>query len=238
VRGSDSAAKLFASFAPLHASRSLGILDESKQKDLGLSTSEQSLTVTFRGGSRTFTIAAPSPGGAEPYLRDKQDGRVYLTGRSLLSDFQAAASVLVERRLHNFRMEEVDRTVIIRGAVKREFLVAHAEDGARFAPAKNPDKPDAAAKSWHDQVFGLWPQDVLGKDEIPSEGTPQTEIRVNYLARGRLLGWLEIGKVASVTSAKAEPQEALFARSEHTLGWIKIGHERQNILTDAEQILH
>jgi hypothetical protein len=92
VRGSETASKLFASFAPLRASRSLGVLDEAKLKDLGLSSSQKHITVALRGSARDFTIAPPPPGGFDPYLRDQASGQVYLAGRTLLSDFQAAGS--------------------------------------------------------------------------------------------------------------------------------------------------
>ncbi len=235
VRGSDAAEKLFASCAPLQASRSLGILPDAKLKELGLATSKKRITLVLRNGKRVFSIAAAPAGGSAPYLRDDQSGRVYLVARSLLSDFEAAASLLVERHPHAFRLEEADRIVVSEGGAKHAFVVSHGEDGVRLAPASTPDKPDAAFKTWHDRVFGVWPVEVLGKDEVPSEGQPQVDLRIDYSLRGHLLGFIEIGKVEANASASAGSKDVLFARSERTLGWFKL--PANTLLSDGEKLL-
>jgi hypothetical protein len=247
VRGSDAAEKLFASFAPLRASRGLGILAADKLKDLGLSGSQKRITLTLRNGKRTFAIAPAPPGGAEPYLRDELDGRVYVVARSMLSDFGSAASILVERHAHTFRLEDADRMVVTYGKTRREFLISKGENGVRLAPPSAPDKPDASLKTWHDRVFSVWPIEVLGKDEVPAEGSPQLELHVDYSARGRRLGFAEIAMgvtVASPAESTTDAQDAkdakktLYARSERSLGWFKLSSDARTILSDAERILH
>lgn len=239
VRGSDAAEKLFASFAPLRASRSLGVLAADKLKDLGLASSQKRITLTLRNGKRIFAIAPAPPGGAEPYLRDEQDGRVYVVGRSFLSDFASATSLLVERRAHAFRLEDADRMVVTRGTLRREFFIFHGDDGVRLAPASAPDKPDTTAKTWHDRIFSVWPVEVLGKDEAPAEGTPQPELRVDYSARGRHLGFVEIAKVSDVSSSvEKDAKDTFYARSERTLGWFKLSADARTLLSDVQGILH
>jgi hypothetical protein len=222
VRGSDAADKLLERFAPLRASRGLGILPAAKLKDLGLDNAKKHLTLVLRNGQRKFALVPAPTGGSEPYLRDEQSGQVFLVNRSLLSDFQSAASLLVERHLHSFHLDEADRMVVSQGAARREFLISRAEGGVRLAPASTPDKPDSAFKTWHDRLFGAWPVEVLGKDETPSEGAPQIELRVEYSVRGRKLGFIEMGKAADVATPKGDAKPPLFARSEHTLGWFKL----------------
>jgi hypothetical protein len=235
VRGSDAAEKLFASFAPLRASRSLGILPDGKLKDLGLASAKKRITLVLRKGKRGFAIASAPAGGSDPYLRDEQSGQVYVVARSLLSDFQTAASLLVERRLHAFRLEEADRVAVSQGAIRREYLVSRGEDGVRLAPANTPDKPDASFKTWHDRVFGAWPVEVLGKDEVPAQGSPQIELRVEYSLRGRRLGFIEIGKAADVATTAEGAKDTLFARSERTLGWFKLAVD--TLLSDGQGLL-
>jgi hypothetical protein len=241
VRGSEAAEKLFASFAPLRASRSLGVLAADKLKDLGLASSQKRITLTLRNGKRTFAIAPAPPGGAEPYLRDEQDGRVYVVGRSFLSDFASATSLLVERRAHAFRLEDADRMVVTRGTVRREFLISKSEDGVRLAPAGAPDKPDAAVKTWHDRIFAVWPVEVLGKDEAPAEGAPQLDLRIDYSARGHRLGFVEIAKVPAVSSSveqdAKDAKDTLYARSERSLGWFKLSADAHSLLSEAQGIL-
>jgi hypothetical protein len=232
VRGSEAAEKLMASFTPLRASRGLGVLDAAKLKELGLDAAKLRITLTLRTGKRAFTIAPAPPGGNLPYLRDQASGRVFVVGRSFLSDFQAAASMLVERKPHGFRLEEADRVQTTLGAARREFVVVRSEDVVRLAPAATPDKPDAALKSWHDRVFSLYPAEVLGQGEVPLEGNPQVVVRLDYSARRRHLGYLEIAKVAALATPAEGAKDTLFARSERTLGWMKLGADAQNLVTD------
>ena len=235
VRGSDAAEKLFTSFAPLRASRSLGILSAEKLKALGLDAAKKRITLVLRKGNRTFAIAPAPAGGTEPYLRDEQSGQVYLVARSLLSDFQSAASLLVERHVHSFRLEDVDRIGVSHGATKREFSVSRSERGVQLAPASAPDKPDSAFKTWHDRVFATWPVEVLGKDEVPAQGAPQVELRVEYSLRGHRLGYIEIGKVEDVATTSPSTKTTLFARSERTLGWFKLAAD--TLLADGQALL-
>jgi len=231
VRGSDAADKLFASLAPLRGTRSLGNLSSGKLKDLGIDAAKKRLSLVLRNGKRSFSITAAPAGGSEPYLRDEQSGQVYLVARSTLSDFQAAASILPERRLHAFKLDEADRLTVTMGTVHREFVVSHGESGVVLAPVASPSKADSALKTWHDRAFSAWPVEVLGKDEVPAEGTPLVELRIDYSARGRRLGFLEIAKGATVASNADVAKTALFARSEHTLGWFKLSVE--NLLSDV-----
>jgi hypothetical protein len=189
----------------------------------------------LRNGRRAFAIVPAPSGGTEPYLRDDQSGQVFLVARAFLSDFQAAASLLVERHAHSFRLEEADRIAVSQGTTRREFLVSRGEGGARLSPASAPDKPDSAFKTWHDRVFGAWPVEVLGKDETPLEGAPQIELRVEYSLRGRRLGFIEIGKTADLATPSESSKPQLFARSERTLGWFKLTAD--NLLADGQALL-
>ena len=111
---------------------------------------------------------------------------------------------------------------ISQGTTRSEFLISRGEGSVRLSPASAPDKPDSAFKTWHDRVFGAWPIEVLGKDETPSEGAPQIELRVEYSVRGRKLGFIELGKAADAATSKEDAKTPLFARSERTLGWFKL----------------
>jgi hypothetical protein len=237
LRGSEAADRLFASFAPWRASRGLGVLDPAKLKDLGLDSAKKRITLRLRSGERTFAIAPAPPGGIDPYLRDEASGQVYLVARSFISDFQSAPSLLVERHLHGFKIEEADRLAIARGGSKWEFLVTRADDGVRLSPIKSPDKPDTALATWHSRAFSLWPVEVLGKDETPAEGTPQPELRIDYTLRGRPLGFFEVAKVAARSSGAEGAKDTLFARSEQALGWQRLGTDAQSLLSDLDGLL-
>src|SRR5437870_1813437 len=106
---------------PLRVFRALGTPDAVKLKDLGLYTTKKNIELVGRGARRRFAIAPAPPGGSDPYIRDEQDGRVFIVSRGILSDMQAASVNLVERRLHSYPIEDVDRILITAGAKTKEF---------------------------------------------------------------------------------------------------------------------
>lgn len=243
VRGGDAARTLYERFAPLRATRALGALDAAKLKDLGLAASKKHITVVTGSGRRVFDIASAPLGGTDPYLRDQTDGRVFVVSRSILGDFQAAASSLVERHLHGFRLEDADRVSVTAGSAKKEYRVARSADGrgVEIAAIAAPDKPDPAARAWHERVLGLWPSEFLGKGELPAEGEPQARLRLDYSAHGRNLGWLTIAEAAapalqSVSSATLAPRKVFYARSEFTLGWVKLSGDSDALVTEGVKL--
>ncbi len=243
VRGSDAAKALYERFAPLRATRALGVLDAAKLKDLGLAAPKKHITVMTRSGRRVYDIAPAPLGGTDPYLRDQADGRTFVVPRSILSDFQTAGSSLVEHHLHGFRLEDADRVSMTAGPVKKEYRVARSADGrgVEIASTATPDKADPAARTWHERAFGLWPSESLGKGETPAEGEPQTKLRLDYFARGRSLGWLTIAEVPvplveSVSSATAAPKKVFYARSELTLGWVKLSGDTDTVVADGAKL--
>jgi hypothetical protein len=243
VRGSETARTLYERFAPLRATRALGVLDATKLKDLGLVASKKHITVVTGAGRRVFDIASAPLGATDPYLRDQADGRVFVVSRSILSDFQTAATSLVERRLHSFRLEETDRVSVTAGSAKKEYRVARSADGrgVEIAAIAAPDKPDPAARAWHERVLGLWPSESLGKGELPAEGEPQARLRLDYSAHGRNLGWLTIAEAAapslqSVSSAAPAPKKVFYARSEFTLSWVKLSGDSEALVAEGVKL--
>jgi hypothetical protein len=62
-------------------------------------------------------------------------------------------------------------------------------------------------------------------------------LRVDYTEKNKGVGWIEIGR--SQTSSGAPSDDAtgdLYARSEHTAGWVKIPSGGQ-ILSDAQKLI-
>jgi hypothetical protein len=242
VRGNESAQRLFERFTPLRASRALGALDGGKLKELGLDASKKSIEVTARGVKRKYAVVPAPPGGTDPYVKDLQDNKVYIVERSILSDLQSARTNLVERRLHGFPIEDVDRVVLEVGNVKREYVAGRIDKtypGVRLAPADAPDKYDETLKNWHDRVFGLAPTEVLGKGENPGSGAPVTAMRLTYSARGRPLGWMELARppADSVSTTAAAGTTEVYARTEFAAGWVRLSADAQNLLTEGEKLI-
>jgi hypothetical protein len=249
VRGSETAQRLFDKFAPLRGKRALGVLDGGKIKELGLDASKKFLEVTARGVKRRFAIVPAPPGGSDPYIKDVQDNKVYVLDRPILTDLQAATTNLVDRRLHAFKIEEIDRVVMTSGPKRKEFVASRIEEfpGIRLAPKETPDKPDATTKNWHDRIFGLFPTEVLGKGETPASGAPIVSLKLEYFSRGRLIGWVELGRItksaeqtssSSSTPPPPPPTPDVMVRSEHTLGWYRVTSDSNQLLTEGETLVN
>jgi hypothetical protein len=240
VRGNEAASRMFERFAPLRAERALGVLDPAMLKNLGLDASKKSIEVTTRGVKRKFSIVPAPPGGSDPYLQDQQDKKVYIVPRQILSDLQSASTNLVERKLHSFRIEDIDRVSIDVGGKKKDLVGSRIEDypGIRLAPAETPDKTDPTLKNWNDKVFGLFPAEVLGQGEVPAIGPPLLAVRVDYSSRGRRLGFVELARGATAaTSSPTPPKVDIYARTEYSLGWVRLPPDTLNLITEAESLV-
>jgi hypothetical protein len=238
VRGNENALHLFEKLAPLRATRALGALDAAKLKDLGLDTTKKHIEIVGRGTRRRFAVAPAPPGGTDPYVRDEQDGRVYIVPRAILSDLQSASVNLTERKLHSFPIEDVDKLVITAAGKKKELRASRNDQspGIRLSPPGS-EKFDDTAKNWHDRVWNLFPSEVMGKGELPATGAPKVAVRIEYFSRGQSLGWIELARDAPANESSAQPAaSASYARSEYTLGWTKLPGDAAALITEGENI--
>jgi hypothetical protein len=262
LRGDEPATRTFEQFAPLRSARAFGTLDAAKLKELGLDAPKRKLQVTARGQTRDFVIGSPASATGESYLRDVKDGRVYLMPRALLSDLQGAGYRLVDRRLHAFKIADVNRIVVTASGKSRELVLTNGQNPTAYklAPAGTPDKPDEQARNWHDKIWRLYPLELLGKGEVPADGTPKVAARIEYFDGRKPVGWVELGSVekpdkpepsstgagggagasaadarSSVGKTPAPGPTELYARSEHTSGWIRLAND-PTPLTDTEKL--
>lgn len=247
LRGDEPAAKLLTEFAPFRSPRAFGVLEAPKLKELGLDNPKKKLIITARGETREFAIGQPPQGSGESYLRDVKDGRVYLMPRQVLTDLQGAAFRLVDRKLHSFKIGDVDRLAVASTGKSRDFVIKNRQDqnGYKLAPKSAPDKPEEMARNWHDKVWRLFPSELLGKGETPAAGQPKVVTRIDYFDGSKNIGWLELGKVdvAPGTQPAISPHGAptpnngaeLYGRTEHTAGWVRLNND-PSIVADAEKI--
>jgi hypothetical protein len=233
VRGSEAGDKLFEKFEPFKASRALGALDPDKLRELGFDTSSKRLELTSRKGKHSFKVAT-ALGVGTPYIQSEQDQRVYLIAGTAISDLDSAAIRLVDRRLHTFKPSDFDALVIKADDKRRELVYVAKETGqmAKIASKKTPDKADDFARNWHDRVLHLPPIEILGKDERPTSGEPKVGARIEYLSRGKQIGWIDLAE-AKATASSASPE--FFVRTEHTAGWVKV-HAAEELLKEAKKV--
>ncbi|OJT18450.1 hypothetical protein BO221_41040 [Archangium sp. Cb G35] len=230
LRANETAEQLFVRFAPLRATRSLGVLEAEKLAEVGLKDSPRKLVVKLASGEHAFSLAAPSIGWGSPYLRRETDGHVFLLSPSLLPDLENAAHRLVDRTLHTFGASGYDTLTVTVGSTSRTFLVrARAQRPAEFLPRDAPDTPDETARRWHERVWLLAPAqaDFLGRGEVPPGGEPREAFRVEYRRGDQRVGQLIVGRGAG---------GEFYARTEYTAGWAKLPPWADSIVLEAEKV--
>jgi hypothetical protein len=240
--GAEGAAKIFDQFAPFVSPRAFGVLDKDKLKEIGLDAPKRKLEITVKGDVRRYEIGQPSnAAGGESFLRDVTDGRVYLMPRAMMGELSNAGH-MVDRRLHSFELGDFDRMVLSANGKQKEYLQVGRESRATagFAPPKTPDKRDQMAKNWHDSLWRMFPVELLGRGEDPAGGKPTLALRVDYYDGKSSVGWLEIGR-ADASGAMSEDSGATgqdtFVRTEHTVGWCKLGNGGQ-LIPDAQKLVN
>jgi hypothetical protein len=237
VRGNADALKLADRFSPLVSPRAFGVLEGAKLKELGLDAPKRHLELVVRGDTRKYDVGiAMNAQNGEAFLRDQRDGRIYLMPRGLLNEL-GNGKRLVDPRLHVFETKEFDRIAVTAGGKRKELLHQGRDNFTTegYAPVKTPDKRDAMAKNWHDNVWRTFPMEVLGKGELPKTGTLKTVVRVDYFEKGKSVGWLEIARLEGGAAISGEVSDLLYARSEHTVGWTHL-HANDQIVTDADRL--
>lgn len=249
VRGNDGAKRLFDKFAPLMAARALGVQDAAKLKELGLDAPKKKLTVTARGDTHTYLVGTSPFNVSEPYVMDERDKHVYVLTSGVISDLDAASIRLVDRGLHAFKPGDYDELTLSVGKKSRDLVVIPGQNPflSKLASKKSPDKPDEMAKNWHDKLWRLYVTEVLGKGEKPAGGEPQTDLKIEYRSHGKTIGFVELGRgvapqpVQNVSTPNGKPPIApaapIYARSEHTAGWVKLPPSADDLIKEADKIV-
>lgn len=239
VPGNEGAERLWAKFAPLRATRGLGVLKGDKLKEVGLDAPKKKLTVTARGVTHVYDVGTSPFGVSDPYVRDAQDGRVYVLGGGVLSDLGSAGIRLVDRALHGFKPGDFDGFVVTAGSKSRAFAVQPTENMfAAKVTAKATGKVDDMAKNWHDKLWRTFVTDVLGKGEKPDKGAPEVGCKVEYTWHGKSKGFIEVGRITppQTQSTAQPPPPEVWARTERTASWDKLSGSADQLLKECGKI--
>lgn len=232
MRGGERALEIFHKLTPFEATRALGQLSAEKRAEVGLADSSRTLTLTVAGVARRYAIAKPQVGLFGWYIEDEQTKAVYLLEASLLSDLDPTSQVLVDRRLHTFRLNEFDAFKLSAQGKEQEYL-HRAPDNigntVTVAKKESPDTAEELVKNWHDKVFArVVVTEVLGEGELPKAGAPEVMLRVDYTQKGAAKGFLELAM---------DPKKSTWARSENTAGWVAVHQASDELILEALRFL-
>jgi hypothetical protein len=129
--------------------------------------------------------------------------------------------------VHAIRPEEADRVVVHLGSQSRTFVQRRVAGTTKLFADAHTDTADVYAQGWLDRLNKTFPSDVLGRGEVPLEGEPKVELRVDFFRGAQLLGFVEL----------ARAQNGWFARSEHSVGWLRVVGRAEGLVRDAERLV-
>ncbi len=231
VRGNERAEAAMQKFMPFEATRALGVLTDEKRAELGLTDSDRRLELIVASTARVYRVAKTLPGIFGTYVQEERSGEVFLLPGTLLSDFDPQSQVLVDRRLHTFKQSEFDAFTVKADGKEAGFVQTNAEipSTAKVARAATPEKPEELVKNWHDKIWGrLIVTEVLGKGELPAGKEPTVALRVDYSAKGKTKGFLELA---------IGEGNSMWARSENTASWVSVHQGSDEILIEAKKLV-
>ena len=240
-RGNDAATELLGLFGPLKALRALGTIDDAKAKELGLTDSKKSLTVSAKGLNYKFVLGGTSYGSGDYYVRDAQ-GQVFLLSQRIIADFEFADSRLMERRLHRFERADFDRIEVKVGDKTRSIVQGGRQNpqGFFFAEAATPDKRDDSLKNWVEKLLRLSIGDYLAQGEEPATGAPSMSgaaktgelITVRFFEGRKELGNMVLSRYPNAKTSQAE----YYARTETSIALVRLlAATAESVITDAEK---
>lgn len=213
VSGAD---ELVKSLAPLKAYRDIGKIDPKEAGDFGLDKPQGTLRITIDGKTHSLVLGGETPGGGDRYAKDLDDGRVYAISGEIAWSLLFAEARLVERQLHKWRMNDVQRIVIATAHATRTVVRVPKKVDA-WANPKTPTKVDETIGNWLSKLEQLR---VMQYVEKPKLAPSDLVVRITFYNKTNKLGMLELWKAPS---AKGKAPRYL-VRTEYTRWYVTVLH--------------
>lgn len=205
--------------APFVAKRRLEGVDEAALADLGLAEPAATLEIVREGKDpKRFELGGNVFGGANVYVRDPDDGAIYLVDAKLLRPLQSGARTLPDRDLTGIDERKVERVTLRVGERQASFEQHNPDDvDAVYWSVAGTDEESPEAKAWVEKALRLRSSRYVPASEVPTDMASAFEYRVES----------EDGKVVTVEvlrslSGEGDDQEQFFARSENTRGLVRL----------------
>jgi hypothetical protein len=203
--------------APFVAKRRLEGVADADLADLGLAEPEATLEIVREGKEpKRFELGGNVFGGANVYVRDPDDGAIYLVDAKLLRPLQSGARTLPDRDLTGVDERKVARVTLRVGDREASFEQHNPDDvEARYWSLAGKDEESPEATAWVGKALRLRSSQYVPASEAPTDLAHAFDFRVEG----------EGGKAVTVEVLRNfddEGQEQYFARSEHTRGLVRL----------------
>jgi len=191
--GVKAADDLLKTLAPLRALRAVGKVEGTRAEEFGFDKPEGTLKLTVAGKAQSLLIGGATPGGTERYGK-AQSGDVFAISGDVVQGLLFAESRLVERDLQPFKSDEATRVKVSKAGKSRDLSRVPGKNEG-WADSATPSKLDETAGNWMAKLGRLHVQDWVEKPSA-TPGPDNRVVRVEYLAGSKVLGSLELYKLA------------------------------------------
>jgi Domain of unknown function (DUF4340) len=221
---------LVKSLAPLEAFRKIGKIDPKELSDFGLDKPKGTLRISIGGKTHSLVLGGETPGGGDRYAKDLDDGQVYAIPGEIAWNLLFAESRLVERELHKWRMNDVQRIIVSNGHAMREVVRVPKKVGA-WADPKTPSKVDETMGNWLSKLEQLR---VMQYVEKPKLAPADLIVRLTFYNKTDKLGTLELWKGAS----QKNKMPVYLVRTEYTRWYASVLHSTAaQIAQDVNEVV-
>jgi hypothetical protein len=197
--------------APFVVKRQLEGVSDDKLDELGLATPEAHLTIRRAGREpKSYELGGNRYGGTNFYLRDPDDGKIYLVDGKLIRPLQSAKRTLPDRTLVGVPNNELVKLTVQAGEASATFVQHNQDDAeANFWATEGSEDKNPEAGGFIDKALNMRSSQYVVEGEEPTGleeaftftvvTTDKKQIGVNvYRAWG------------------ADGEESWYARSAHT----------------------
>jgi Domain of unknown function (DUF4340) len=210
--------------APFVAKRRLEGVGDAELAELGLAEPEATLEITREGKEqKRFELGGNVFGGANVYVRDPDDGAIYLVEARLISPLRSGARTLPDRDLTGVDERKAERVTLRVGDRQATFEQHNPDDvEAKYWSVVGADEESPEATAWVDKALRLRSSRYVPADETPTDLAHAFDFRVE--AQDGTAVTVEVLRSLSGEGGEGdgESQEQFFARSQHTRGLVRL----------------
>ena len=207
-----AAQKIADALGPFKALRQLGRIDGERASEFGLKEPSSTIIANVGAKEHRLAVGAPTPNGADRYVRDESSGNVYAAKGDFVRDLEAGEASLLERDLHDFLDPDIVSLRVVAGGKTREVLRRGPATKRIWADPASPDKADETISNWLTKVDRLKPTEYVSDPPTP----PERVLRIEYNVKGGDGLFLELAKAPGEGG-----HNEYFIRSERTRLWTK-----------------
>jgi len=213
------------------AIRRLEGVDEEKLESIGLAEPSGQMVVVRKGRTATLDVGGEAFGTRDIYLRDVDDGAIYLVDDEVIRPLKYARTRLPDRTLFSIEQLKI-ATATLTGTLGQTLAITqkNPDDKANavWIRSASPIEEDEQLNTWMDQAIKLKGSAYASPDE-PPEG---------LVLHFKLTLTTSTGESETLEVLREGEDGAWWGRSEHTRGLIKLLKGPSNSLAgDVEDLL-